>query len=115
MLLEIVIFISLPAGYLFQETILESNQCKTLRNEFTTSNNLFLECVMKNNENATFCLTCANQYWDTLSAYNEFLNHTSCRSRFFENNQLNLVEMLLTSTKHVWDVGFCAGNFVLAI
>lgn len=114
MLLKVFALALLSLGYVNAKT-----NCDTLNKSFGTKSGLFMECVLENNEKATFCLNCALDYSIFLTSYNAFINghdaepkNTSCRSRFVDINQIDIVEGIYADTKRLWDSGFCSGEII---
>lgn len=98
--------------------ITAKNNCKGLNGNFSTSSHIFTNCVLEHNEEATFCLDCIIDYKIFRAKYNDLVtgNDTtgSCRSRFIDNNQLDIVESVYANTKRLWDSGFCSGEFIVS-
>ncbi|XP_031622570.1 uncharacterized protein LOC116340287 [Contarinia nasturtii] len=125
MLLKVLIFVLLPAGFLLFEaspTIDKTKhrvKCDHMITNFTNASAGFTSCVMKHTENATFCLNCVEQYSQTLFFYDKLLNGVEnvsnverpCRSRFFESNQLHIFEKMKANIEQFWTIGFCADCF----
>lgn len=117
MLLKFLILILIPIGCLSLDKGKKHKvNCKAINNEFAHATGEFVQCVMKNNEDASFCLNCVQQYSNSSILYNALIDgigssdNITCRSRFVDNNQLNLVETLHQNTQRFWDIGFCSGE-----
>lgn len=115
---KILILAFLPIGCICVdlETPHKKN-CESLNGEFSEANRLFVNCVLKHNEDGTFCEECAEHYADFISKYNNLVgsatdadNKTTCRSRFVDNNQLSLVDSIYANAKHIWEIGSCSGK-----
>lgn len=102
----------------------EHPNCNTLNNKFITANFNFTRCVLRHNEEATFCTDCVRDYANILEAFNNLATGSEpidndpritikCRDLFIDNNQLNIVEDILSSSKHLWESGFCSGTHAL--
>lgn len=93
--------------------------CKQLNDLFIKKSHDFTHCVLTNNENATYCEDCVEDYASVWMAFNDLMtsnetDHTekqgSCRSRYIDANQLNLVETVLGHSKQLWTIGDCSGE-----
>lgn len=121
-----IILIIWSTGYLCDDELDDSDpkpkhkNCEELNSKFIQTNNNFTSCVLRFNENATYCIYCIEEYNQTLTAFdhlmhgeehheNEHKATVTCRSRFIDNNQLDLVENVLAYSKHLWEIGFCSG------
>lgn len=120
MLLKIIVLVLLSVACLAN---LEKNKphkpkhdCEHVKNNLTNANNNFLRCVMNYNVNATFCLDCRSDYNETFYHYEKLMDsmdtktNKTCREIYVDNNQLNVVEMIFSNAKKMWDHGFCSGK-----
>lgn len=114
---KMLILALLPMGCICvdSETLHRTN-CVALNVEFSEANRELVSCVLKHNEDGTFCEDCAPQYAIFISKYNLLVGSetdadgTTCRSRFVDNNQLSLVETIYANAKHIWEIGSCSGK-----
>lgn len=106
------------------DEIEKTPDCRELNDIFSKRNQQFVACVLRNNENATFCEDCVEQYANASIAYNNLLtlnetdkntDHLPCRIRFVDANQLNLVESVHGYSKRLWEIGDCSGEIYIAI
>lgn len=102
-----------------QQSAPNGTNCKELNDIFIDRSNDFFKCVLDNNENATFCEDCIEQYANVTVAFHDLMtrNETQhklkpdpCRARFVDANQLDLVETYFGQTKRLWDMGDCSGK-----
>lgn len=121
MLLKILVFAFLSLGYVSFANISTPStkpphisHCEHLNNIFAESSNQFLSCALKHNEIATYCLNCTAEYSQFLISYDALVKgndtHGDCRSRFIDNNQLDIVESIYENAKRLWDSGLCSGE-----
>lgn len=104
------------------DEIEKTPDCRELNDLFIKKNSDFVKCVLRHNENATYCEDCIQFYAFALTAYNNLmtLNETDknsdflpCRLRFVDANQLNLVETVYGYSKRLWGIGDCSGKINL--
>lgn len=121
---KIVILVVLFTGCLCvdsKDVDLGGHYCEELNVHFAAAINNFQQCVLYNNENATFCLQCVGEYGVVLSRFSDLMsgtehsnvppaNRTSCRSRFVDINQLNIVEDAFANVNRLWGEGVCSGK-----
>lgn len=125
MLLKVLILVIISVTGLtgMESTIISKSKskqnCDHLLHNVTEANSHFLGCVMKHYEIATFCLDCKTYFTETYSYYEELLNSDdienkskSCRERFVDSNQLNVIDMIFLNAKKIWDRGFCSGEMI---
>lgn len=65
----------------------------------------------------SYCYRCLEDYHDMNGNYTAFVNgyddadkNISCRSLYFDVNQLNVVNTVYNHALQLWDVAFCKGN-----
>lgn len=109
---KILLLVLIAVGFLLQTESI--HHCITLNHLFTQNNSAFVQCVLDHNEKATFCADCEAHFRLSMISFNDLVNgidndNTTCRSRFIDINQLNLVETIHENTKHLWDIGYCSG------
>lgn len=122
MFLKILVLALLSTTYLTVGTDeLEKDpqkNCDELNNAFIKGSHEFTKCVLKNNENATFCEECVEEYANVLKTFNDLITsnetehkeHQPCRDRYVDANQLGLVETVLAHSKQLWMIGDCSGE-----
>lgn len=101
-------------------------ECKKLNNDFISGHNEFTQCVLRRNRNIdareSYCYGCLKPYHRLVHNYTSFANgHTNvtgyndtCRSLYFDTNQLNLVETVYKNALQLYDVAFCKGNVIIS-
>lgn len=126
---KLLVFVLLFTGYLcvdFQDngSSKSEDHCDKLNRDFVTYTEGFLHCLLNNNEDAIFCLSCEEAYGAVLGSFNGLMSGTepskkspnktvSCRSRFVDINQLNIVEGTFAYMDHLWNEGVCSGKHFL--
>lgn len=89
-------------------------ECDALNTAFGRLNGLFIQCTNHHNKIATYCIDCLPQYSDLTVTYHDLTadqhpDNITCRPEYVDVNRLNLVETLMSNSKHVWDMAYCSG------
>lgn len=99
-------------------------RCETMNTAFAESNSKFIHCVTKHNhiidkhdKKGSYCLGCGEIYAMAAAAHFELthFNASECRPKYVDNNLLNLVDVLMSNTQHIWDMAVCSGMYKLSM
>lgn len=97
----------------------KGGNCKLLNNAFIIHHNGLIQCVMRGHSHSmiSYCYRCVKEYHEMNGNYMAFVtgyddedNSTSCRSIYFDVNQLNIVDTVYNHALQLWDVAFCKGE-----
>lgn len=100
-------------------------ECKKFNNDFISSHNQFTACVLNNKNNdarESYCYRCLKPYHRLVHNYTLFASgftnvtgyNETCRSLYFDTNQLNLVETVYKNAIQLYDIAFCKGSFMIS-
>lgn len=81
-----------------------------MRTQFSNVLKGFDECAIKNSEPITYCIGCGRPLSDVIVKYNDLIANEKCKGEYFNQDRLNILEILHTNALSLWDAGSCSSK-----
>lgn len=102
--------------FLSREFSYKTKNCTKLRTAFSNTATSFFDCAISNSEPVTYCTKCGDNSFAAVEvSYNKLVDNETCKAEFFNQDRLNILEMVFSSAKSLWDAGFCSSNFCILL
>lgn len=95
----------------FRHFTTAKDQCKTLEKALSVASEGFIRCALNSSEPVTYCQDCGNDFAAVVTHYNDLFTDEHCQAKYFNQDRLNIVEMVYTSIQSIWNAGSCTSKF----
>lgn len=83
--------------------------------KFATWTKQFLNCAIHDSEPVRYCRNCGNLFSNVTVAYNTLDANETCKAIYFNQDRLNVLQTIYSSSLSLWEAGSCASNLFCLI
>jgi len=85
-----------------------NHTCAELVDIFSNGIHNFINCASAHAEPVGYCMTCGDYFTTAIVKYNALINNETCRSNLFNQDRLNILELIYLNTVSLWEAGSCS-------
>ncbi|KAG4078001.1 hypothetical protein HA402_002052 [Bradysia odoriphaga] len=85
--------------------------CEQLEKKFSNVIQSFIPCALNHAEPVDYCQNCGNAFAAVIFHYNNLFANETCRAKYFDQDRINVVEMVYSNAQSVWNAGSCSNCY----
>ncbi|KAF7281440.1 hypothetical protein GWI33_004766 [Rhynchophorus ferrugineus] len=106
-----VLFVLVKTEQLYRRTLLNNDNCTSLKTIFADSSSEFIKCSVNYSRPIKFCEKCVTPYINFLESYDNMskllVNNTPCIDQFVNLDRLGIIETIFYDNTNLWNRAKC--------